>query len=50
MKLSKRLEVIANLVDTKRVIDVGCDHGYLDIYLTLYKFSAILYLIYNIFG
>ena len=37
MKLSKRLEVIANLVDTKRVIDVGCDHGYLDIYLTLYK-------------
>ena len=37
MKLSKRLEAIANLVDTKRVIDVGCDHGYLDIYLTLYK-------------
>ena len=37
MKLSKRLEAIANLVDTKRVIDVGCDHGYLDIYLTLYN-------------
>ena len=37
MKLSKRLSSIASLVDTKRVIDVGCDHGYLDIYLTLYK-------------
>ena len=37
MNISKRLKTIANLVDTKRVIDVGCDHGYLDIYLTLYK-------------
>ena len=37
MKLSKRLKSIADLVDTKKVIDVGCDHGYLDIYLTLYK-------------
>ncbi|MBQ9318733.1 MAG: SAM-dependent methyltransferase [Bacilli bacterium] len=37
MKISKRLQAIADLVDTKRVIDVGCDHGYLDIYLTLYK-------------
>lgn len=36
MKLSKRLEAVATLVDVgKRVIDVGCDHGYLDIYLTL---------------
>ena len=32
--LSKRLETVANLVTTKSVIDVGCDHGYLDIYLT----------------
>ena len=32
--LSKRLKTIANLVTTKSVIDVGCDHGYLDIYLT----------------
>ena len=35
-KLSKRLEAVATLVDVgKRVIDVGCDHAYLDIYLTL---------------
>ena len=37
MKLSKRLKTIADLIDTKKVIDIGCDHGYLDIYLTLYK-------------
>ena len=36
MNLSKRLEAVATLVDVgKRVIDVGCDHAYLDIYLTL---------------
>ena len=35
MNLSKRLEAVATLVDVgKRVIDVGCDHAYLDIYLT----------------
>ncbi len=33
--LSKRLETVASLVTTDSVIDVGCDHGYLDIYLTL---------------
>lgn len=32
--LSRRLQVIASLVTTESVIDVGCDHGYLDIYLT----------------
>ena len=37
MNISKRLKAVASLVDTKRVIDVGCDHGYLDIYLTLFK-------------
>lgn len=36
MTLSKRLEIVATLVDIgSRVIDVGCDHAYLDIYLTL---------------
>ena len=36
MNLSKRLEAVATLVDiNKRVIDVGCDHAYLDIFLTL---------------
>lgn len=36
MNLSKRLQAVATLVDVgRRVIDVGCDHAYLDIYLTL---------------
>lgn len=36
MNLSNRLQAIATLVDVKaKVIDVGCDHAYLDIYLTL---------------
>lgn len=36
MNLSKRLQAVATLVDIgKRVIDVGCDHAYLSIYLTL---------------
>ena len=37
MKLSKRLLTIADLIDTKGVIDVGCDHALLDIYLTQEK-------------
>lgn len=32
--LSKRLQCIADLVDTKSIIDVGCDHALLCIYLT----------------
>lgn len=34
-KLSKRLEVVANFVDEndKSVIDIGCDHGLLSIFL-----------------
>ena len=36
MNLSKRLQAVATLVDINtRVLDVGCDHAYLDIYLTL---------------
>lgn len=35
MNLSNRLQAVATLVDVNtRVIDVGCDHAYLDIYLT----------------
>ena len=36
MAFSKRLKKIASLVDSgANVIDIGCDHGLLDIYLTL---------------
>jgi len=35
MKLTKRLETICSLVDSgSNVIDIGCDHGLIDIYLT----------------
>ncbi len=38
MKLSKRLQMIADMIPSGvRVIDVGCDHALLDIYLTLNK-------------
>ncbi len=37
MILSKRLEEIASLVETEKVIDVGCDHALLSIYLTKEK-------------
>lgn len=37
MKISKRLQTIADLIDTSSVIDVGCDHALLDIYLTKEK-------------
>lgn len=37
MKLSKRLQAIADLVSTSSVIDVGCDHGLLDVYLAKEK-------------
>ena len=34
IKLSPRLEAIANLVPKKaQIIDIGCDHGLLDVYL-----------------
>lgn len=42
MKLSKRLKVIADMVDDNcRVIDVGCDHAFLDIYLTMNGIKCI---------
>lgn len=33
IKLSKRLSIVASLIDSNNIIDVGCDHGLLDIYL-----------------
>lgn len=38
INLSKRLQSIADMIDyNSNVVDVGCDHGLLDIYLTLNK-------------
>ena len=35
IRISKRLTAIAELVeDNLSIIDIGCDHGLLDIYLT----------------
>lgn len=42
MKLSKRLKTIADMVDNNyRVIDVGCDHAFLDIYLTMHGIECM---------
>lgn len=38
IKLNKRLQTVANLVDENRnVIDIGCDHAFLSIYLVQNK-------------
>lgn len=38
MKLSKRLKAICDLIDfNSKIIDVGSDHAFLDIYLNKYK-------------
>lgn len=38
MQIRRRLKEIAKLVDKgASVVDIGCDHGFLDIYLTLYN-------------
>ena len=40
IKLSKRLEAISSLIpNNSKVIDIGCDHGLLDIYLFQKKIS-----------
>ena len=41
IKLSKRLEAISSLIpNNSKVIDIGCDHGLLDIYLYQKKIST----------
>ena len=43
MKISKRLNTIADMIEpNSRVIDVGCDHGLLSIYLDLEKNCSCL--------
>ena len=43
IKISKRLEAISSLVPIKsRVIDIGCDHGILSIYLFQNKISDLV--------
>ena len=38
MKLSKRLQTISDLIKpNSKIIDVGADHAFLDIYLNIYK-------------
>jgi len=41
IKLSKRLEAISSLIpNNSKVIDIGCDHGLLDIYIYLKRIST----------
>lgn len=41
IKLSKRLEAISSLIpNNSKVIDIGCDHGFLDIYLYQHQIST----------
>lgn len=43
MQMRRRLKTIASLVDKgSNVIDVGCDHALLDIYLTLYNSNTCI--------
>ena len=47
IKLSKRLEKIAQLIDENdNVLDIGCDHALLDIYLS--KKNRKIYYVYDI--
>ena len=37
INISDRLLSIASFIDSENVIDIGCDHGLLDVYLTINK-------------
>ena len=38
MKLSRRLQAISDLINpNSKIIDIGADHAFLDIYLNIYK-------------
>ena len=38
MKLTNRMQTIVSLIDNgSNVIDIGCDHALVDIYLSLYN-------------
>ena len=37
INISNRLLSIASFIDSESVIDIGCDHGLLDVYLTINK-------------
>ena len=42
MKISKRLEVISDFIEeTDRLIDIGCDHAILDIFLCEKKLKDV---------
>ena len=45
IKISKRLEAISSLVPVNsNIIDIGCDHALLDIYLIQNKIALLFYL------
>ncbi len=42
VSLSKRLQTVADMVTGRRVADIGCDHGFVSIYLVQAK-KRIMY-------
>ena len=43
MAFSKRIRILASLIEpNKNIVDIGCDHALLDIYLTLYNHNSCI--------
>lgn len=43
MAFSKRIRILASLVEpNKNIVDIGCDHALLDIYLSLYNHNSCI--------